>query len=448
MKKEIDILHGSLPVGIMRFAFPLAATGILQQLFNAADVAVVGQFAGKEAMAAVGSNSPLVGLLVNLFIGISLGTTVVIANAIGRKDEEDVHKAVHTSILVAVIGGILMAIIGEILAEPVIGMLSVPDEVFDMAVLYFRVYLLGLPVIVLYNFEAAIFRSRGDTKTPLIALVISGVVNVGLNLFFVVVVGMTVEGVALATAIANGISSVYLLVALVKTDKVIRVRKEEFRIDVDVLKRILMLGVPAGVQGMVFSIANIVVQSAVNSLGTVVMAASSAAFNIEIFAYYVINAFGQGCTTFVGQNTGAGNRVRCRQSLKWSLLLCMIFSAAFICIILFAGRWLLSLFNGDTEIIETGYLRIQIIYFAYGFSVFQEVLSGYLRGRGVSLLPAACSVVGICGTRIFWVYTIFQAHHTFRVLLYCYPVSLAMTALFIFIATLVYEKRAMKRERE
>ena len=279
---QIDMLNGSLADKILLYALPLAATGILQQLFNAADIAVVGQFAGKEAMAAVGSNSPLIGLLINLFVGISLGTNVVIATAIGQKKTDIVNKAVHTSILVAIAGGIFLTVIGEILAAPVITLLGVPDDVYSMALLYLRVYLCGMPVILLYNFEASIFRSIGNTRMPLLALIAGGVINVTLNLFFVVILHMTVNGVALATVISNFVSSLILFIKLRHTDAVIRVRKEEFGIDRQTLKRILHIGVPSGLQGMVFSLANIIIQSAINSLGTVVMAASSAAFNLEL----------------------------------------------------------------------------------------------------------------------------------------------------------------------
>lgn len=315
----IDILNGPMWDKILRYALPVAATGILGQLFNASDIAIVGNFAEGDtvaAVAAVGANGPVIGLLLNIFIGIALGANVVIANAIGRGDKETVSRAVHTSIVAAVLGGIIVGLLGQLVAEPVLSMLQVPEDVFPLALKYMRIYLLGLPVIFLYNFEAAIFRSAGDTKTPLVALALSGVLNVILNLFFVVVLNKTVDGVAIATVLANVVSSVVLLRRLLRSELFIHVEFKNLRIDWKILWRILKIGVPAGIQGAVFSLSNIVVQSAINSLGKVTMAASSAAFNVEIMAYYILNSFGQACTTFVGQNYGAGQIDRCRQGAQ------------------------------------------------------------------------------------------------------------------------------------
>ncbi|MBQ5401084.1 MAG: MATE family efflux transporter, partial [Treponema sp.] len=323
---KINMLDGPLVPNIIKYALPLAFTGILQQVFNAADIAVVGQFAGKEAMAAVGSNSPVIGLLVNLFVGISLGANVVIAHASGQKNDARIEKTVHTSILVSLIGGVLIAGIGEALAKPIVSVMGVPDDVSEMALLYLRIYVMGLPVIFLYNFESAIFRSRGNTRLPLVALLISGVVNVILNLFFVLVLKMTVDGVALATVISNLISSAMLFVFLLKSDDKIKVSFSKLKIDLEVLGKMLKIGVPSGLQGMVFSLSNIVVQSAINSLGATVMAASAAAFNLEIFSFYMMNSFGQACTTFVGQNFGARQNERCKKILRTCLILCLVFT--------------------------------------------------------------------------------------------------------------------------
>ena len=283
----IDILNGPMWDKILRYALPVAATGILGQLFNASDIAIVGNFAEGDtvaAVAAVGANGPVIGLLLNIFIGIALGANVVIANAIGRGDSDTVSRAVHTSIVAAVLGGIIVGLLGQLVAEPVLSMLQVPEDVFPLALKYMRIYLLGLPVIFLYNFEAAIFRSAGDTKTPLVALALSGVLNVILNLFFVVVLNKTVDGVAIATVLANVVSSVVLLRRLLRSELFIHVEFKDLRIDWKILWRILKIGVPAGIQGAVFSLSNIVVQSAINSLGKVTMAASSAAFNVEIIS--------------------------------------------------------------------------------------------------------------------------------------------------------------------
>ncbi len=442
MGKNLDMVNGSLGDKIIKYTIPLAATGILQQLFNAADIAVVGRYAGKEAMAAVGSNSPVIGLLVNLFVGISLGSNVIIAKSIGQKNNKNVSKSVHTSIIVALLGGLCMTLIGELLASDVIRLLGVPDEVFSMAVTYLRIYLLGMPVILLYNFESAIFRSCGNTRTPLIALLISGITNVVLNLFFVVVLKMTVDGVAAATVISNLISSGLLFVGLIKTDMIIKVTPKNLKVDRKILSGILKIGIPAGIQGMIFSFANIVIQSAVNDLGTTVMAASSAAYNLEIFAYYVMNSFGQACTTFVGQNCGAGKNDRCRKTLRLCLLQCAASTAAVCGMILLFGRPLLGIFNQNTDVIETGYIRLCYIFFAYTFSFVQEVMSGYLRGYGFSFIPALCSVVGICGVRLVWIFTVFRRFPSFETIMQIYPISLGITAAAILTVTLIIRPSA------
>lgn len=438
--KEIDLMHGPLAGSMTAYALPVALTGILQQLFNAADVAVVGRFVGTGAMAAVGTDSPLVALLINFFTGLSLGATVVIATAIGEGDNEKVHRGVHTALLLALIAGILAAVISEIAAVPLIGMMDVPQEVFSMAVLYMRIYLAGLPVIVLYNFLSAVFRSAGDTEDPLLALIVSGSVNVILNIFFVAEVGMDVDGVALATVISNAVSSGLLLFQLIKSDREIRLRKEDMKIDRRAMKRILMIGVPSGIQGMIFSIANIIIQTAINSLGTAVMAASSAAFNIEACAYYVVNAFGQTCTTFVGQNNGAGNRERCVRCLYDALGLDFAFTGILCAVLLFFGRPILSLFNENPAVINYGYIRLEIIFFSFIFSIIQEVLSGYLRGYGISARPALISVIGICGIRIFWIFRVFPRYPRLQTILLAYPISNAVTAAVLVFAVMQFHK--------
>lgn len=440
-KKTLDMLHGSIWNKIPQFALPVAATAILEQLFNASDIAVVGNFTGAMrtvAVAAVGANSPVIGLIVNLFIGIALGTNVVIAHAIGQGKKEDVQRAVHTTIVIALIGGVLVAILGELIAHPLLGMLHVPEDVFPSALLYLRIYLAGMPVILLYNFEAAIFRSIGDTKTPLIALATSGVLNVILNLFFVAVLHMTVNGVAIATVISNAVSSVLLYARLRHTKQDIHVDPKLLRIDPASMKNILRLGLPAGIQSAVFALSNIVIQSAINSLGTIVMAASSAAFNIEIITYDILNSFSQACTTFVGQNYGAGDRKRCRKTLYLCLVEGIVTLAAAITLILCFGRPLISVFNNDPDVIATGYIRLMMVMLSHSFSLLYEIMSGYLRGFGISLMPAVLTTLGVCGTRIAWIRFLFPHSRTFRTIMTAYPVSLSITAFLIFVALLCY----------
>lgn len=383
-------------------------------------------------------NSPIISLIVNLFIGIALGADVVIAHAVGRGDTLAARKAVHTSVVLALLGGAVVAVLGELLAAPLLGLLNVPADVLPMALLYLRIYLLGMPVILLYNFEAAIFRSVGETKTPLVALTVSGVLNVLLNLFFVAVLHMTVNGVAIATVISNGVSSLVLFRKLCRSTREIRLEPRALRMNRESLKHILRIGLPAGLQSAVFAVSNIVIQSAINSLGTVVMAASSAAFNIEVITYDILNSFRQACTTFVGQNYGAGNVKRCKRILGLCLLEGMLTLAAAIVLILGLGKTLLALFNNDPKVVETGFIRLMMVMLSHSFSLLYEMMAGYLRGFGISLAPALLTMLGVCGIRIGWIRFVFPQSRTFQTLMTAYPVSLAATAAMLLVAVLYF----------
>lgn len=442
--KQINMTEGSIGGKTLRFALPLAATGILQQLFNAADIAVVGRFVGKNAMAAVGSNAPLVNLILSLFIGISIGANVVIASYTGQKNDKAVGRAVHTALTVAFISGVLLALICEALALPILRLMKIPDNVFDMSVLYFRVYLTGMPVILLYDFASAIFRSRGDTATPLICLTVSGAINVGLNLFFVLVVGMTVDGVALATVISNLISSALLIFFLAREQGAVHFTFKKLGVDKRIFIQMISIGIPAGIQGMVFSLSNLILQSAVNSLGENVMAGSSAAFNIEIFCYYVINAFGQACTTFIGQNYGAHKPDRCRRVLKITLLQDLVFTVAIAGVILLSGKYLLRIFNSDPDVIAVGRVRLKYILTAEFINVIIEILSGYMRGFGFSFVPAVVCMAGICGVRLTWLYAVFMQHKSFGTLMMAYPVSWTVTALALCFAAVYVDRKKLR----
>ncbi len=446
--KKIDMTHGSLWDKILLIALPLAASGILQQLFNAADVAVVGQFVGKEAMASVGANAPVVNILITMFTGISLGANVVISRYTGRKDKENAENAAHTAILVAVISGFFILVLGQCIARMILEMMSVPSDCLDMAVLYLRVYLCGMPVIFLYNFEAAIFQSQGDTKTPLMCLIISGIVNVILNLFFVIVIGMTVNGVALATVISNGISSLLLFIFLLKGKTPLTIEKQRFHIHADLLKEMLQIGLPAGLQGMVFSISNILIQSAVNSLGTDVVAGSSAAGNLEIIGYFVVNSFSQACTTIIGQNFGANQPERCHKTPMISLVESWIVGGTVSFLIIIFGKQLLRLFNSDPNVIAFGYQRI---FWILSFEVINgtiDIISGAMRGYGESLTPALIALVCICGVRIVYIFTYFASHRSFTTLMLAYPISWIITVIVISAAYLIMRKNGLGYQQE
>ena len=433
VNKDSDLIEGSIVDKVLLFAIPLMMTSMLQQLFNATDVAVVGKFASKEAMAAVGSNTPIVSLLVNFFVGISVGANVLIARSIGAKDTEKAKSAVDTAMVLAVAAGVFVAVIGNLIAVPIIDLLDVPPEVKDYSVTYLRYYFSGVPFIMLYNFEAAIFRSNGNTRTPLICLFTGGVFNVAANLFFVLVLGMDVDGVAIATVLANVISSMMLLCFLHKESSLIHVDLRSLRADRSDVSTILKIGVPAGLQSAVFSISNICVQSAINSLGADYMAASSAAFNIEIFAFFVVNSFTQTLVTFIGQNYGAGKYARCREIVRKTLVVSWCLTTVLSVILLIFARPLLGLFTNEPQVIEAGLLRIRILLYAETLNVLMDNLSGAMRGLGQSLRPALTTLICVCGIRIAWVFTGFRIYRTWLSIMIIFPVSWAVNATFMVI---------------
>ena len=435
-RRGLDILGGSIWKGVPLFALPVAATSILEQLSNLIGVVMIGNFSGSEAagalgMAAVGSNTPISSLILNLFIGMSLGATVVIANAVGRGDTRLVNRTAHTSVAMAALG-VVVVVVCELVAEPVLVLLNVPPETLPEALLYLRVYLLGMPSILLYNFEAAVFRGIGVTKMPLQALALSSVLNVVLDLLFIPVFGWGVAGCALATVLSYTTSATVLLVRLVRArDEKIRVCLREVRLHADVLRRVVRIGLPAGVQSAVFAFANIVIQACINSLGTEVMAASSAAMSLEYVCYNLLNSFSQACTTFVGQNNGAGQIGRCKKALLVCLVEDGLVDVVMISLMLVFGSQILALFNPDPEVVRIGYLRVATIFPAYAFSMVYENMSGYLRGFGISLLPAVLTTLGVCGVRLFWVEFVFPADPTFANIMLVYPVSLGITCFLI-----------------
>ena len=439
-RNELDMLNGSIWDKTIIFAIPLALTAVLQQLFNAADVAVLGQFIGKNAIAAVGNNISLIGLLVNLFLGLSLGANVVIAQNIGAKRLHVAHAAVSTAFIIALIVGIVIAAIGELLTEPVLEYMDVPAAVWSMAETYLRVYLLGLPAIGLYNFESAIFRSRGDTKTPMIALLIASALNLILNLVFVIEFEWSVAGVAAATVIANIISATILFRALTREGGIIHLDVKAMTFNKVLLKEIVRIGLPAGIQGMVFSMSNLLIQSAINNLGADAMAASAAAFTIEINVYCFMSAFGQAATTFVSQNYGAGNIPRCKRITWVTMLINGIFFAMVAITILIFAEPLLKFFNADPNVVELGKLRLWYIVSPQLINVVMEIISGALRGYGISLAPAIITLIGVCGVRITWLYTIFPTSPNYETLMAVYPLSWLLTTIMLCFAYRFYIK--------
>ncbi|MCQ2101953.1 MAG: MATE family efflux transporter [Fibrobacter sp.] len=421
--KNMDLLTGSIWDKILKFAVPLAASSIFQQLFNSADVAVVGKFAGDAALAAVGANTFVINLMVNLFVGLSIGANVVVANALGEGRYRSVSRGVHTSIAVSLACGIVLGIIGICFARPILSAISTPADILDQATLYFRIYFMGMPFIMLYNFCAALLRSKGDTKRPFYVLLVAGAINLLLNVVFVVGCHMDVDGVAIATVIANVISSITLLYFLRRETGPFRFEFWKMHFTPWILGRIIKIGLPAGVQGALFSFSNVCIQSAINSLGSTAVAASAVAMNPELIVYFWLASFGHACVTFVGQNYGARNLERCRKVVRWTLLLSGVSTFTLGLIVSIFYHPILSIFTNDESTIATGMYRVYIVIGLEFINVLIDVCSGALRGMGKSMLPTLICVFGICGVRIFWVFALFPKFGTFASLMVCYPLS-------------------------
>ena len=413
MKGTHDLRHGVLWKQILLFALPIAATSMLQQLFNSADVAVVGQFSAQKelALAAVGSTSSIVNLYITIFTGLAVGANVVIARLIGAEEEGEVRKAVHTSLVVAVLCGAVLMVVGECLAGPLLRWMDTPENIIHLARQYLQIYLLGAIFQMVYNFEAAILRANGDTRRPLLCLLLSGGVNVVLNLVFVLLFHMDVAGVALATVIADGVGAGLLWHYLRRETGPIRVEPALLRLDRKLLRGILYIGIPAAIQGMMFNIANVIIQSGINRLGSDVVAASTIGVTAEIFVYYLLNSFGQASMTFNGQNYGAGNLRRCRSATRWCLLL-VVFGLPF------AG-----IYTSDAGIALLALTRMRWVLPFQLFNMVIEVMSGTLRGLGYSFVPTILCAVFVCGLRILWVAFVFPLMPTFQGLLLVYPAS-------------------------
>jgi len=430
MKKsyEIDMCNGPLLRKILIFAVPLMLSGILQLLFNAADIIVVGRFSGSHALAAVGSTSALINLLVNVFIGLSVGTNVLIAQYYGAKDRKNISETVHTSVLISLISGFILVFIGVALAKPILKLMGTPDDVLQHSVLYIRIYFLGMPVTMLYNFGAAILRAIGDTKRPLYFLSIAGVVNVILNLIFVIIFDMGVAGVALATVISQVISAALVVRCLACMDGMCRLDLKKLHIYRDKLMKMIQIGLPAGMQGAIFSLSNVLIQSSVNSFGSVAMAGNTAASNIEGFVYNSMNAVHQTALSFTSQNVGAKKYKRIGKILAQCLLIVSAIGLIMGIGAYALGEPLLHIYSSDTEVIQYGLARMQVICVSYFLCGIMDVMVGSLRGMGCSVMPMLVSLTGACGFRILWIFTVFAWKHSLFVLYISYPISWIITA--------------------
>lgn len=412
---------------ILRFSLPLMFSGILQLLFNAADIVVVGRFAGKESLAAVGATAALINLLVNLFIGLSVGVNVLVANYFGAGRTAEMKETIHTAILTALLSGVFLVAVGVGFSKTLLVWMGTPEDVLDHAALYMRIYFVGMPVNLIYNFGSAVLRAIGDTKHPLYFLSLAGVINVILNLIFVIVFGMGVAGVAVATVISQCISAVLILVCLSREDERYALNRRDLRIYTDKLKRMAWIGLPAGIQSSLFSLSNVLIQSSINSFGSIVMAGSTAASNVEGFVYISMNTFQQAAMTFVSQNYGAKKKDRIRRSG----LICVGMVVAVGLIMgngaYLLGRPLLSIYSSDAEVISYGLVRMSIICTLYFICGMMDVMVGWLRGLGCSIMPMLVSLAGACGLRIVWLWTIFAQNRTLEVLFWSYPVTWLIT---------------------
>ena len=442
---EIDMTNGPLVGKIIRFAIPLALSGILQLLFNAADIIVAGRFAGSQALAAVGSTSALINLIVNLFIGLSIGVNVLVARYYGAGNRKDLHETVHTAVLISIISGVVLVFIGILLARPLLELMATPEDVIDQSVLYMCIYFVGMPVMMLYNFGAAILRAVGDTQRPLYFLLIAGVVNVILNLFFVIVLHMGVAGVATATVISQCISAGLVLLCLVRSDTIYKVELKQLKIHKDKLLQMTKIGIPAGIQGATFSISNVLIQSSVNSFGSIAMAGSTAGGNIEGFVFTAMDSFTQAALSFTGQNYGAKKFHRITKVLWYNILLVTIVGLVLGIGAYLAGRPLLSIYSTDPQVIDYGLQRMLIVCTPYFTCGIMNVLVGAMRGLGSSLTPMVVSIFGVCVLRVVWIYTVFAAAPSFLMLFLSYPITWVATALIEAVCFYFIRKRAIAR---
>ena len=420
---KMDMLNGSLSPNLIRFSLPIAASTILQQLFNSADVAVVGRFAGSEALAAVGANVANVGVFVNLIVGLAIGPNVVMSMLIGQGRLKEVNKVVHNIITFAIVLGLGLMALGMLLARPILVLTSTPDNILDAAWKYLMIYLAGIPFIMLYNFGSSILRSIGDSKRPLYALLVGGIVNVILNLFFVIVLHMQVTGVALATVLSNVLSAGIVLFIIMHESEVIRFSFSKIRLDSQILKRILIVGVPSGIQYMIFSVSNIFIQAGINSFGNDAIAGSVAALNFEYFTYAIAAAFAQATITFTSQNYGARKYDRCSKVFWLTLLYGALFTGILAGIFSLWRRTFIGIYTTDEAVIAYGIIRMTHVVTYEAITAFTDVPAAALRGIGYSVAPAVISVIGTVGFRLVWMVTIFKMFPTFEVLMDVYPIS-------------------------
>lgn len=443
-KYEIDMCNGPLLSKILIYAIPLIASGILQLLFNAADMVVAGRYAGSEALGAVGATSSLINLLVNVFIGMSVGTNVLAAHFYGADRKEELGQTVHTSIALSLISGVILGIAGFSLAKPLLSLMGTPADILPHAVVYMQIYFIGVPGMLLYNFGSAILRAVGDTKRPLYYLLFAGVINVVLNLFFVIVLRIGVAGVALATILSQFISAALVIRCLIKEEGAYHLDIHSIRLYPDKVVRILRVGLPAGFQGAVFSISNVLIQSSVNSFGSIAVAGNTAAQNLEGFVYNAMNSFHQTALSFTSQNMGAKKMDRVKK-IMWICVGCVTILGMVMGLSgLYFANELLSIYSTDALVVAYGYQRLFIILSTYFMCGVMDVMVGSIRGMGYSIMPMVVSLLGACGLRVVWIFTVFTFYRSPQVLYISYPVTWTVTFLVHFVCFMMGYKEKCK----
>ena len=426
---EMNMTTGPLFQKIVLFGIPLMLSGILQLLFNAADMIVAGRFIGSLSLAAIGSTSSLIHLFINIFLGLSVGSSVIVGHFYGANSPKDVEETVHTAIYISLLSGVFLAIAGYFATKPLLLLMGTPEDVLASATIYMQVYFLGMPVMLLYNFGSAILRAVGDTRRPLYYLLLAGVINVILNIIFIVVFKMGVAGVALATVLSQIVSALLILRCLTKQEGMVKLTFSKLKIWPDKLKSIARVGLPAGLQGAIFSVSNVLIQSSINQFGSIAMAGSTATANLEGFVYTAMNSFYQTSLSFTSQNHGAKNYARIKKILLYCLLLVFMIGGLLSLFVKLNGSALLSLYNTDPEVIAFGLLRLNIIFSTYFLCGMMDVVVGSLRGMGYSMIPMIVSLLGACGFRILWILFVFPHFHTLPSLFIVYPISWSITLL-------------------
>ena len=444
---EMDMCSGPLPGKIIRFAIPLMLSSILQLLFNAADVIVVGQFAGSTSLAAVGSTGALINLLTNIFLGLSIGTNVLVARYYGAHQDQNIQDTIHTSMMIAILGGLILILVGCTLTRPLLELMGTPLDVIDKSVIYMRILFIGCPFMMVYNFGSAILRAVGDTKRPLYYLSFAGVLNVLMNLFFVIVCKLDVAGVAIATILSQSVSMALVVRCLFKEEGALRFHPKKMKIHMSKFKAILEIGLPAGLQGAVFSISNVLIQSTVNSFGSTVMAGNTAASNIEGFVYVAMNAMYQSSISFTGQNMGAQKYARVNKILLTCVGYVCIFGLGLGMLAYLFGTNLLGFYTSDPEVVKYGLLRMSIICPTYFICGIMDTMVGSLRGMGYSIIPMIVSLTGACGLRILCIFTVFKyVSPTLQTLYISYPITWTVTALGHIITFLIVRRKYPKND--